>query len=575
MVQAFNDKFRPALGAKIKRSRARFLLRYSAIALGLLQAWAYRYLVYMEDTWSYLDIADNYLRGDFAAALSAYWSPLYSWLIALSLMIFQPPVCEKFVVLKLVNFASFILVVFAFELLLDQVMAWYKEDSLVSGHKLLKVSEPVLELSSYLVFIFMSLSVGAVWKDTPDLLMSGFLYAATAFTLAFWRGRLNKSGSLFMGLSLGASYLCKAVMFPVTLVYLLVLALAPQARATKLKAVLITLAFFAVIAGPYIAAISIKNQKLTFSTTMPYNYALWVLRSAPFRHALAERTPEQLPMKFTHPSQVIFSDPQVFYFAEPIHATFATHYDPAYWFDGVKIYFDWLYQSFATVNSIQVLWRLFFAWLFFGWIVLLVGSRSLAISLQSMAQRLPLFLPSLAGLAIYSIGLNCNTLYSERYFPGFFVLWFLGLMGSLRLPDTSKMKKVVLVSTIVSLLGMGWRFTTELGSTLVTLTTSSVNQDCLILQRLSELGIVPGDQIANIDPLRKVGWAQMGGLRVVADILNESAFWRLPESRRASLYDALRRHHIKALTYTSADKAPQLPSGWQQVAGTHFWFYLL
>ncbi|MBP9089484.1 hypothetical protein KBI23_00545 [bacterium] len=552
------------------------ILRFCAIALGLLQAWAYRYLVYMEDAWSYLDIADNYLRGDFASALSSYWSPLYSWLIALFLLAFHPPVCEKFVVLKLINFTSFLFVIFAFELLLDQVMAWYSEETLCQGRALLKVGAPLLELWSYVVFILMSLSVGAVWKDTPDLLMSGFLYAATALTLAFWRGQLTQIKALFIGFSLAAGYLCKAVMFPLTLVYLLILAVSPQAKAAKVRAILLVVAAFLLVAGPYIAAISIKNQKLLFSTTMQYNYALWVLRNAPFRHALALRNADQLPMKFTHPSQVIFTEPQVFYFAEPIHATFATHYDPAYWFDGVKIYFDGVMQFVATVASISVLVRLFFGWLFFGWLVLLLGCRSRAITLKSMACRLPLFLPSLAGLTLYSLGLNCYTLYSERYFPGFFVLWFLGLMGSIRLPDTSKVRKVLLASTIVSLLGLGWRFTVELGNTLHTLDTSAVNENCLILRRLTELGIVPGDQLANMDPLRKVGWAQMGQFRLVADIIDDGTFWQISQGKRESLYEVLRQRHIKVLTYANGDHPPkQYPVGWQRVSGTQFWFYML
>lgn len=561
---------------QLKTSKTRWILRFCALALGLLQAWAYRYLVYMEDAWSYLDIADNYLRGDFASALSSYWSPLYSWLIALSLLLFHPPVCEKFVLLKLVNFASFLFVIFAFELLLDQVIAWYGEDVEIKGLPLLKVGPARLELWSYVVFILMSLSVGAVWKDTPDLLMSGFLYAATALTLAFWRGQLGGVNPFLIGFSLAAGYLCKAVMFPLTFVYIFLLALSPQSKSAKLRAVLSVVAAFTLLAGPYIAAISIKNQKLLFSTTMQYNYALWVLRNAPFRHALALRNPDQLPMKFTHPSQVIFEEPQVFYFAEPIHATFATHYDPPYWFDGVKIYFDGVMQFVATVASISVLVRLFFGWLFFGWLVLLFGCRSRAITLISMARRLPLFLPSLAGLTLYSLGLNCYTLYSERYFPGFFVLWFLGLLGSIRLPDTSKVRKVLLISTIVSLLGMGWRFTVELGNTLHTLETSAVNENCLILQRLTELGIAPGDQLANMDPLRKVGWAQMGQFRIVADIIDDATFWQISESKRASLYQVLRQRHIKILTYANGDHPPdRYPPGWQQVAGTQFWFYLL
>ncbi|MFA6555847.1 MAG: hypothetical protein WCT03_05435 [Candidatus Obscuribacterales bacterium] len=562
-------------------SAVRPILRCGALLVALLQAWAYRYSVYMEDDWSYLDIADNYLRGDFAAALSSYWSPLYSWLIALTLWLLQPVACEKFVVLKLINFASFLFVIFTFERLLDQVLAWYGADD---KPEQLRVSARLIEVSSYIVFIFMSLSVGAVWKDTPDLLMSGFLYGATALTLSFWRASSSSdSGSsssrlkeILLGVALAAGYLCKAVMIPVSLVYVLVLALAPQAAAVRKRAIVTVVAAFLLIAGPYIAAISWQQQRPLFSTTMPYNYALWVLRSAPFCHALAGRPANQLPIEFKHPSTVIFAEPQVFYFAEPIHATFSTHYDPAYWYEGVKVYFDGEQQFVASVASISVLVRLFFGWLFFGWLVLLIGCRTRALSLQSMKPRLLLFLPALAGMTVYTIGLNCNTLFAERYFPGFFVLWYLGLMGSVRLPNSNKAKQVLLASTILSLLGMGWRFTVELGNNFSALKDSGTNSDCLILTRLTEIGIKSGDQLASMDHLRKVGWAQMGHFRIVADILDDGKFWSLPAARQEALYAVLRQHQIRVLTYANGEQPPaHYPQGWQQVAGTQFWFYVL
>jgi hypothetical protein len=388
--------------------------------------------------------------------------------------------------------------------------------------------------------------------------------------------RLNRP---LLGYYLGAGYLCKAIVFPLSFVYLLLLALAPQPKALKVKMILLTVATFALIAGPYIAAISLKNHRLVFSTTMPYNYALWVLRSAPFLHALAGRPAEPSSLvatEFTHPSTRIFSEPQVFYFAEPIHETFATHYDPAYWYDGVKVYYDGVQQFVASVASISVFVRLFFGWLFFGWLVLVIGCGPRVLSLRSMVSRLPLFLPAFAGMTIYTIGLNCNTLFAERYFPPFFVLWFLGLMGSLRLPDTTKARRVLLVSTIVSLLGLGWRFTVELSNTVHKLENSAVNSDCLIFDRLTELGLQPGTQLASMDCLRQVGWAQMGHFRIVADILEDDKFWQLSEGKREELYDVLRQRQIKAVTYQNGTfPPPHYPRGWQQVEGTQFWFYLL
>src|SRR6185369_13250535 len=46
-----------------------------AAVLGALQAWDRRYAM-NPDGISYLDVADAYLRGDWAVAVNGYWSPL-------------------------------------------------------------------------------------------------------------------------------------------------------------------------------------------------------------------------------------------------------------------------------------------------------------------------------------------------------------------------------------------------------------------------------------------------------------------------------------------------------------------
>lgn len=63
--------------------------RSVALVFAFLQAWAYRF--YIEpDGVNYLDIARAYLRRDWTNALNAYWSPLYSWLLALIQRVFHP-----------------------------------------------------------------------------------------------------------------------------------------------------------------------------------------------------------------------------------------------------------------------------------------------------------------------------------------------------------------------------------------------------------------------------------------------------------------------------------------------------
>jgi len=52
------------------------------IVLGLDQAWSQRLLI-DHDGVAYLDIAGYYAQGSWSSAINSYYSPLYSWLMAI------------------------------------------------------------------------------------------------------------------------------------------------------------------------------------------------------------------------------------------------------------------------------------------------------------------------------------------------------------------------------------------------------------------------------------------------------------------------------------------------------------
>src|SRR5215467_3256024 len=79
-----------------------------AVFLGLCQAWSWRF--YIEpDGVSYIEIAHAYIQRDFVRAVNAYWSPLYSWLLALVISIAHVPEYREATVLHLVNFINYLL----------------------------------------------------------------------------------------------------------------------------------------------------------------------------------------------------------------------------------------------------------------------------------------------------------------------------------------------------------------------------------------------------------------------------------------------------------------------------------
>ena len=96
--------------------------RLAAIVLGFLQAWAFRF--YIEpDGVNYFDIARAYLRRDWTNALNAYWSPLYSWLLALIQWAVHPSPYFESTFLHLLNFVLFLLALASFEFFFRRLLS--------------------------------------------------------------------------------------------------------------------------------------------------------------------------------------------------------------------------------------------------------------------------------------------------------------------------------------------------------------------------------------------------------------------------------------------------------------------
>src|SRR5437667_8786311 len=114
------SRFRPGRPEDESRLRAlRFAFWAAAVLLGALDAWYPRFsmspIVPFADGAAYIDIASAYARGDWAHALNAYWSPLYSWLLALALRLLRPSAAAEFPVVHLVNLIIFVAALVGFE----------------------------------------------------------------------------------------------------------------------------------------------------------------------------------------------------------------------------------------------------------------------------------------------------------------------------------------------------------------------------------------------------------------------------------------------------------------------------
>src|SRR5689334_4941136 len=86
----------------LREGKLKAALWFFVALAGFVQAWVNRF--YIEpDGLNYLDISYAYLHRDWPNAVNAYWSPLYSWLLAAAIRITRVPLSLESTLLHAVN----------------------------------------------------------------------------------------------------------------------------------------------------------------------------------------------------------------------------------------------------------------------------------------------------------------------------------------------------------------------------------------------------------------------------------------------------------------------------------------
>src|SRR6266849_9417492 len=183
------------------------------IAAGLLQALAVRFYI-SGDGNSYLDVASAYLRGDFANAINSYWSPFYSWLIALVLWVFKPSGYWETTILHLLNFVGLLLALRAFEFFFRQFLT-AKENFALPEAESIQLPVTAWWMLGYALFLSATLQLLGMYPITaPDhwVCIVTFLSIGLILKISISGGGLPYFAAL--GIVLGLGYLTKTFYFP-------------------------------------------------------------------------------------------------------------------------------------------------------------------------------------------------------------------------------------------------------------------------------------------------------------------------------------------------------------------------
>jgi hypothetical protein len=553
-------EFTPRARCKFtRRDRVRIRIAGWALALGLgaAQAWAVRFTM-NPDGISYLDIGDASWRHDWHNAVNAYWSPLYSWILGSFINVIRPTPYWEYPLVHLVNFVIYIAAFLCFDYFLQSLSADRAGQAGQLGSSETALPEWFWWTFGYSVFLMSSLFLVGLSMATPDMLVLGFFYLASALLLRIRAGG-NSVFYFALGLTLGAAYLAKAVMFPLAFVFLTIALFAKRPFGPSLRCTLLAAVVFGAVAGPLVTAISIQKKTLTFGESGSWNYRFYVNHMRYWPSGVSA---------YVHPVRTISVFPRIYEFERPIVGTFPLWYDPTYWHEGINPRFS-IKGVLERIGRATILYSavffLVFLHVFLGLLALYWNQR------EMLPDRfVGSWVVSLAPLSMFAI---YAVVHAEPRFiaaPCTVLLLVLcsGAVSAKGQPRPVSMNLGMFGPTIISILAL-------VHVTWDQHRCSMPPRYYLAASALHDAGIGDGDRIALIWNEQWGSSAADGAIvprlvraRIVAEMPDANGFWTLDPAIQDESIKKFRSIGVKAILSKTVPDLTYLP--WKRLASTQF-----
>jgi hypothetical protein len=544
----------------------RVVMWTATIAAGLLQALAARFYI-SGDGNSYLDVASAYLRGDFAQAINAYWSPFYSWLIALVLWVFKPSGYWESTILHLLNFAGLLVALRAFDFFFSNFLAAKQNFTRPEGESF-EFPVSAWWILGYWLFLSAALEVLTVYPTSPDawVCVVTFLSAGLILKISMKGAGLPYFAAL--GLVLGLGYLTKAFYFPMAFVFIGTAWLASHRLRKNLPGAVIALVAFTLVAGPFVFALSRAKHRFTYGDVGKIAYAEFMdtMQQPIFwEGGDGSGTPK-------HPARIILSSPRVYEFAEPIGGSYPMWYDQSYWKDGIE-------PHFHLVNEVKILRQS--AGTFF---LILLTQLEYVVGLAALVfcnlrtrewiavtgRQWLLWFPSAAACLGFA-----SVLVEGRYVASFLVvLWVVAFASSLGSASVAS-RRVAVAVVFAAVLVTGMK-TLKFAVSDVLAIPRQVNENWEAAQKLREFGVRPGDRVALIGVLAEQHLMRLAKVKAVAELRyrDEQEFWSGDASLQDTVFKAFAATGSKIVIATHAPMTA-VKEGWIRLGNTDYYMHSL
>ena len=494
------------------------------------------------DAVAYMDLGDYLRAHQWAAIVNGYWHPIYPAFLSLGYVLFHSTRANELLAYYMVNFGIFLLEMLAIVLFTDALVrlrdqgAGNREQG-IPGWVLGRYALRYLGLALLVIASQRELSMG---KIRPDALLQAFLLFGFAALLAYLRTGLLRWAAL-MGLALGCAFLTKSFAFVVTLLAIAAMVLfrwlwqrIPLARV--LPGAALAFVCFAVVAGPYMAALSRQHGRLDFGDSGSLNYA-WYVGGTEKMHLQPYMTDRfgSAEVHLKHPEKELMRSPQVLSYAAFPYGTYPDWFDATYWNDRVKPHFNLGGELRRFSRNCVLVVRYLFnhpEGPILLVVLLALGGRVQFGGIWGERRHQAFWIAPVAlGVAIWGTYAVVNT--EERYVTVAYLTIVLSIFAMLRDTNEARLAKqsaramVVLLALLAA--GESLRIVLENRRTLAVAGIHAgwySPEEVHAAEAIRSMGLQPGDAVACAGYWACLGdpyWARLAGVRILYEIYDPYA----------------------------------------------------
>lgn len=543
-----------------------------ALILGLINFWTTRFAIF-SDGISYLEIARKYADGDWKGAVNAYWSPLYSWILAVMRILTGKNDRWELTLLHLVNLLAYVIALILFERLFARL--WPNASATLTNEQW-----KCLRFCSYCLFLWAGIHMIDVGYGSSDMITLALNLATALLLLKIHNSPEDRIALAQLGGVLGLSYLCKAAMLPISIVCVGIALWSGRSKAKVATRVVALLLPLVVLCLPWVIALHAHQGVWTFGESGRLNYAWEVDGAARSTHWQGEPGDIGTPL---HPTRLIFSHPNVYEFGSPLNATYPPWYDPSYWYAGVSPNFQVGRQ--LKVLAIYLRYTAALLSIMPGCltaVLIVIFTKRRDDFIRACRSLWFLLVPSFATILLY-----CFVYVDTRYIAGPVVVIGLVVLGSaLPLCRTQQQLDIARITAFcVCVIFVGIGIGIRLGRQIFTPNApASRDQQALIAAEVRPLGLKRDDRIAYVGFGIDAYWALLDGVKITAEVpvvytrdgrlnnyvsgdyRNVDEFWNSSTSTKEEIFSRLKNHGVRAVV-ANVIPAGMNMSGWIKLNG--------